>query len=112
MQRDHGGSSDRRPTDDAQAVVCPREMLGPDLCAGVEQGDRGAALWIDGRELVALVAVADWAGQPEVHLIVGPAPGERNDVLDLQAGHHQALRAEAVYAAMSGCLAHMALDRC
>src|SRR6266511_33934 len=110
MQGDDSGASNECPANDAQAVIRPREMLRPDLRARVEQWECCTSLRINGLGLVALVPIANGASQPEVRLVVGPALCERDNVRDLQACHHQMLRAETVPATVLGCLTHAALD--
>lgn len=51
--------------------------------------------------LSLLWPLRDRAGEPEVQLLVGAILRERDHVLDLQARHHQMLRAEAIATAMS-----------
>ncbi len=102
MECDDGRSPDRRQTFNTQAIVNRGKMLLPHLRAGIEERNPYTALWIDRIDLGALVAIAEWAGKPEVRLIIAATLGERDDMLDLKASYHEVLRAEAIATAVAG----------
>src|SRR5207302_825029 len=60
------------------------------------------------RRCDGLVAIAEWAAQPEIRLVVRAAAGTGNDMYDLKSGHDQALRAETISATVTGRLADAA----
>jgi hypothetical protein len=76
-------------------------MFVPDLYAGVEDRNPYTTHRIDRIDLGTLVAITERAGKSEVCLIVATTPGEWDDMLDLQAGHHEVLRAEAIATAVT-----------
>jgi hypothetical protein len=55
------------------------------------------------------MGITDWASQPEIDTIAGATFGKGDDVFNLEACHHQMLRAAAVSTAMARSLANLAL---
>jgi hypothetical protein len=71
-------------------------VLSPLLLSGVEQRYDYAALGIECLQPIGLVAVAEWASQDEVVLVMGVASRLRNDVIDLKDRAGNPLRGLAV----------------
>jgi len=72
------------------------------MAAWVEQWYALAGQWVSRAGLSRLVVVAQATGEPEVFLVVGPAGGPRDDVLDFERTQNVLLRAQTVSAAITG----------
>jgi hypothetical protein len=46
----------------------------------------------------------------QIAFLVGATPDQRDDVLDLEARHHEVLRSETIPAALARCHAHSVID--
>jgi hypothetical protein len=73
--------SDRRSSDDADAVVRSCKSIRPDLRARIEQRNRHAGFRVTCVNFFALMAVADRARKPEIGLVVGTTLRQRDDML-------------------------------
>src|SRR5919199_5303164 len=77
VQGGDGRAPAGRRADYSNPIVRPREVVPPGLRAWVEQGDRHARERVNGLDFVALVAVTEWAGEPEVGVVITTPSGER-----------------------------------
>ena len=112
MQSCDCGSPRRSQANDEQSIVCPSEMLIPDLSAWVEEGDCQTRFGVHSVSFFALCPVTQRASQPQIGLRVDAAFCQRDDMLHFQARHHQMLWAEAVSAAIASHNSHASFDGC
>src|SRR5579859_7158339 len=103
LQGDDSGPALRGAALNHCAILDPEEMLLPALVAWVKQPHDLARQRIVCRKPVALVAVTERAGKPEVIFLSHPTERLGDDVLNFHRGADQGLLGEAVTAAMT-CL--------
>ena len=105
----HRSTSDRRLADDPQAIGRPLEMLGPDLSTRIQKGSPSPVSGsLEGP--IGLIPIAQRAAQPEVGFLVASSLGPGEEVLDLEARHHQMLGAQAVATTIPGEFPDAAVD--
>ena len=106
---------DRRPAarrfpKNACAVVAPSEVDPPTLTTRVEEFHATAGDGVERVRLDAFGIIAETASQPQVRFPVEPAGRSGNDVFDFQPAKHEALRTEAIAAAVAGPTADLIAD--
>lgn len=87
-------------------VVAPLEMACPALTPRIEQPRPPPSQRIPAMRLDTFVPVTEPAGEPEIPLVIAPAAGGRDDVIDLQRAEHQPLWTVAVAAPIPRLIAN------
>ncbi len=103
MQRTNRDAPNGCQSDDPETAIDPLEMLSPCVNTRVEQWYQRTSFWIRCVRLVAFMAIADRASQPEICLVISATAGERDNMLNLQASHNQVLRTQTVSTAIRRC---------
>ena len=105
LQQFDGRSSNRRKSDDAQAI--PFKMLLPAVATRVKQRRHLARVGVDPRQVTSFVQVTLCTSQREIVSVVGAAMFSRNDLLNLERDQRRGrLRALAIFATILCSCAH------
>ena len=106
LERYDGHSSRWGQSDNFDTRFVPTKVLRPEVGSWVEERLDSICLGVSRRRLAAFMRVAEWASQPKIFLLITPALREGGDVFNLEPRHHQALRAQAVAAAVFSGVTH------
>lgn len=91
MQGNYRGTPNWGRSNNDDTVFRPLEVFSPSLLSRMEQGNTRTRLRICCFNLITLVTIANWAGQPQVRLIISATFREGNNMLDLQPRHDEML---------------------
>jgi hypothetical protein len=106
LQRHNRSAPTGRKPGNHAAVVAPLKMICPFLVARIKQRHALAGIRVNRINLLALEAVTQAAGQPEIFFVVVPTPRSGHEMFDFELAQYQFLRTQAVTAAITGLFAN------